>query len=464
MNMIVISIIIKDLKTILSDKKALAIIIIMPIVLMTILSFALKGSFTSSDESDREKVNIAVVKQYDESKDSLRFINILKSDFLKNGIGEETLDDLIISTSNEVNPEEILFKDFLESDEVSKIISYKIIDENKSYDLLKNGDISAIVFLPEKFVYDMKMNFLTPFRNKLNLKIITHPDRNIDGQIVKAVVEAYTNAVSSVIIGKNVIVEMALSYNQAGGGLNGMNEVMNGMKKAMEGIHINLDNVTVEGRRSISSSDYYSVAIMTMFILYAASHGGRMLLEEKENITLQRMIIAGVSKHKILVGKFITVLLIALVQISVMVIFSHFALKVNWGTWYLVVLISFSAAFAVAGVGVLVAAATYRANNYKMANIFESAIIQGMAILGGSFFPIDVMPPILQKFSFLSLNGIALKSYLKVMVGYSLADIANYIAVLTALGILFILLAVLILREKEAIRSDRHNKIKTVKA
>lgn len=463
--MIVLSIIIKDLKTILNDKKSMAIIILMPLVLMTILSYSLKGSFTDGDESNREIVNIAVVKQYDEIGDSQMFVDTLNSDFLKIGIGEGTADELK-SNVDEVNPEEIFFEEFLESEEVSKIIAYRVEEEDSAIKLLNNGEVSAVVLLPEKFIYNMKMNFLTPFRNKVDIKILTHPDRSIDGQIVKAVVEAYSNAMSSVIIGKNVIIEMSSVYNAEGSGLNDINEAMDKIEDAIDGININVENIVVEGRKNISSADYYAVAMATMFILFAASHGGRMLLEEKDNITLQRMIIANVSRLKILAGKFFTILLIALIQIFFMIIFSHFALKVNWGNLYAVILISCAAALAVSGVGIFIAAATYRSNNYKMANIFDTVFIQGMAALGGSYFPIDTMPEIIQKFSFLSLNGIALKAYLKVMIGFSIADVINYLAALAGIGILFILLAVFIFKdkkEKEA-NDDKHNKIKTVEA
>ncbi|HCS11992.1 MAG TPA: hypothetical protein DIV40_11110, partial [Clostridiales bacterium] len=58
----VISIIIKDLKTVLSDKQAIIVTMLMPVILMTILSMALKGSFISSDDVVIEEIKIAVVK------------------------------------------------------------------------------------------------------------------------------------------------------------------------------------------------------------------------------------------------------------------------------------------------------------------------------------------------------------------------------------------------------------------
>lgn len=459
----IVSIIIKDLKILLSDKKALAIMILMPMILTTILSMALKGSFASGEDLDVEQVKIAVVKQYDEQLDAAMFESNLNSNFLSKGMGEEALEDLIDS-SDEVDPEKIFFEEFLDSEDVSEFISYRVEDEDYAMELLNNEDVSAVVILPDKFIYDMKINMLTPFRNKIDIKILTHPDKNIDGKIVNSVIDAFTNSMSSVIIGKNVIIETAMANNINNEGFSNMDELMEGMSDVMESIKINIDDVVLEGKKPIDSADYYAVAMMTMFILFAAGQGGRMLLEEKDNQTYQRMVVAGTSKLEMLSGKLIAVFIIAVFQISVMIIFTHFALKVQWGDFSSTALISLSAAFAVAGMGSFIGALTYKAGNYKMANIFENVIIQGMALLGGSFFPIDVMPKFMQKLSFLSLNGVALKAYLKVLTGSNIQDVLNYIAILAIAGVAFTVLAVMVLNSKEGKKYVKHNKAKIAKA
>jgi ABC-2 type transport system permease protein len=266
--------------------------------------------------------------------------------------------------------------------------------------------------------------------------------------VVSSVMEAYSESISSVIIGKNVLIEAAMEHGIGTDRLKGMKAVMDEISDAIKGIKTDIEDITVKGRRIISSFEYYSVAMMTMFILFAASHGGRMLLEEKENMTYQRMVIAGTSKLAIIAGKILTVFLIALLQMGIMILFSRFALKVDWGSTAPVLLVSLSAAFAIAGIGGTLAAATYRVGNYKMASIFETAIIQTMALLGGSFFPVDIMPSFLQKLSFFSINGVALKAYLKIMRGYGLEAVSGSIAVLAAIGVIFALLSVVLLREK----------------
>lgn len=457
------SIIIKDLKVMFSDKKALAIMILMPIILTTILSVALKGSFASGSDSEFEPVNIAVVKKYNAQEDLEAFKTSLNNNFILKEMGEETIKELTESESD-VNPEKIFFEDFMDSEDVSEFIKYRIEDESRAMELLKNEEVSAIVLLPEKFIYDMKISMLTPFRNNVQIEVLTHPDKNISGNVVKGVMNAYTNAISSIIIGKNVIIESAVANNLGSDGFNNMEEIMEGMKSVMESININIDDVVLEGRKPIKSSDYYAVGMMTMFILYAAGQGGRMLLEEKDNLTYQRMSISGVSKLQILCGKFVTVFIIALFQITVMIAFSRIALGVKWGNFVPVALISIAAAFAIAGLGSFVGALTYKAGNYKMANMFENIIVQGMALLGGSFFPIDVLPGFMRNLSFLSLNGVALKSYLKIISGYHTIDILNNVFILFGAGAILTTLAVIVLNRKEGISHVKHNKVETSQA
>jgi len=455
-----INIIKKDLKIILSDKKALAIMILMPIILTTILSMALKGSFASGD-SDFEPINIAVVKLYNEEVDNLMFESSLKSSLIADSMGEDEIRKLIDS-GEDVNPEKFFFDDFLESKDVSKLIKYTVVsDEKKALTKLNNEEVSAIVLLPDKFIYDMKVNLVTPFRNKVDIKILTHPDKNLSGKIVNSVIDAYSNAMSTIIIGKNVVIETSMANNISGDGFDNLDQLMEGISDVIKSIDVNLNNVVMEGRKQVNSADYYAVGMMTMFILFAAGIGGRMLLEEKDNQTYQRMVVAGTTKLEILSGNFMTVFLIALLQITVMITFTHFALKVQWGNIGSVILISIAASFSVAGLGSFVGALTYRAGNYKMANMFESAIIQVMALLGGSFFPIDVMPEFMQRLSFLSLNGIAIRSYLKIITGYAVADILNYILILIAMGMVFTAAAVIVLKGKEGTGNVKRNKVKT---
>jgi len=97
----------------------------------------------------------------------------------------------------------------------------------------------------------------------------------------------------------------------------------------------------------------------------------------------------------------------------------------------------------------MVAAATFKAGNYKMSTVFDGVLVQVMALIGESFIPFEILPRFIQKLSFLSVNGVALKSYLKVMMGYDIGAVKIYLLILLGLGTAFIVTAVAILRWKE---------------
>lgn len=447
-----IDVIIKDLKIILSDKKALATMILMPIILTSILSVALKGSFSASTNID--SINIGIVKNYDIQKDTDKFTNVLTNGMLSKNIPNESSKQISEAISK-IDVEKIFFQDFLGNKDINKIVKYSILEENQALQLLKEGRISAVVLLPENFIYDMYTNFLTPFRNKVEVKVITHPDKQMSGQIIEEIMKAFSDTVSSIVINKNVFTETGLEFN--------IDRVYEDVQlifdKSTENgntLRINIIYDKIDGKEPVSSFSYYSAAMTTMFILFAAGIGAKSLLEEKDNLTYQRMVIAGTSKWKILTGKFFTIFMIVLIQILTMIEYTTTVLGVEWGNLYYVLAINISVAISVAGLGIMLAALTYKIGNYKAANIFEGAIIQVMALLGGSFIPINIMPKFMQILSNFTINGLGLKSYLKIMMGYGVNEIIIPLLILITLGMVFTVISIVILKKEEGGQYVKH--------
>jgi ABC-2 type transport system permease protein len=438
----------KDLKIILSDRKALAIIIFMPIILSTILSFALGGSFMDMNEGNISKFHLAIVKKYDMDKDIDNINNSLTNGLIGENLNYNESNDLI-KAAKELNIEELFFDKFLGNNKLKKIIDYRVEDEETAMKLLKNKKIAGVVILPENFVYDMTINFITPFRNKVSINVIGNPEYAMGLQVVEGVMSGFTDKISSIIIGKNVFLETALEEGIEKTVFEDMGIIVKEIEKSIEDIGANIGYIQLEGKKSISSFDYYAAAMATMFMLFAAGYGSRTLLEEKDNITYQRMIIAGTSKWKIAAGKFFMVFIFSLLQMTIMIFYSSLLFKVNWGNLGLVVIISLCTMFAVAGLGTMIAAATLKAGNYKMSMVFDNIVIQVMALIGGSFVPFEMLPKFMQKLSILSINGIALKSYLKSMMGYGIGEVKIYLLVLLGLGIVFNSMAVYILKWKD---------------
>ncbi|MGE5629776.1 MAG: hypothetical protein ACM3TR_01625 [Caulobacteraceae bacterium] len=112
----------KDLKILLSDRKALAISMLMPVILTTILSFALKGVFTTGGGTER--IRVAVVKMYDKDTDYKAFINTMESGLFKQSIDEKSLEKLKAG-AEDFDIEKIFFEEFLRDEDISKVIDYR---------------------------------------------------------------------------------------------------------------------------------------------------------------------------------------------------------------------------------------------------------------------------------------------------------------------------------------------------
>ncbi|WP_425448475.1 ABC transporter permease [Dethiothermospora halolimnae] len=451
-------IIIKDLKVMLSDKKAIGLTLIMPIILISILGTALGGSMMGGD-GDIE-VDIALVKEYKENVGTEKFKEYLNSDLISGNMKNEDFNNLETDL-DKLNFENMFIDDFLNSEEVKKIINYKIMTKEEAIEAIDNDEISAMVVLPEDFVFDMYMNFLMPFRNKVDIKVIGNPNENIKSQIVEEIVSGFSDRVSSIIIGKNVLIETAMEEGIENKIFDDMANIMEKMTENIENYRLELEGIKVNGKKQISSYQYYAAAMTVMFILFAAGNGGRLLLEERDNKTYQRMVMAGVSKLQITIGKFFTIFTYACIQIIVLIVFSSFVLKVDWGNIKLVLLIGVLSAFAIAGLGMIIMALTYKTGNYKASDVFTAGIIHGMAFLGGSFVPLDMFPEIFKKASSLTPNGLALKAYQNIMMGYNIEEIFTAIIGLVAMGIVFTTIGVLILREKGGAMYVKHNDAET---
>ncbi|MEA3422839.1 MAG: ABC transporter permease [Bacillota bacterium] len=199
------------------------------------------------------------------------------------------------------------------------------------------------------------------------------------------------------------------------------------------------------------------MAMLSMFILFTGGQGGRMMLEEKNQYTYQRMSVSGISKWQIFFGKFITVLIIGIVQISIMIAYTTIVLKVSWGNFVNVALITTCALLAVAAMGVMISAITLKTGNFKVANLMENFIFQIMAFLGGSFVPVEMLPKMFSKISYFTINGLTLKAYLLNMQGYSILEYRSLLGILLGITVLFISIGIAIMNREKRWKNVEHH-------
>lgn len=416
----------KDLLVSFKDKKSLVITILMPAILTAILGFAFSDMMGGNKTLGRAEV--AVVNMGDWQEDIKEF-----EGFLNSPIGrqiEESQKEKIIELIYEFNFEDILYREVLSNTEVSKFLNYRKMPLKEAEEALKEGEITAMIVIPEGFLYKTLINLLMPFRTPVEIEVIKHPDHLLKGDMIEGILKGFTDALSAGIIAKNTFLEIAIENNIGDKAYGELDNIINGMYRT--GIRdINLNKVTEEGKKTISSFQYYAVGMAVMFILYAAADGAHYTIDELKNGTYNRMILANTGICRIMASRFISTSIFSAVQITVLMLFSRFAFNTHWGDFTGILVLTLFLALAVGSLSVFLSSINLRLKDNRASIVFQAGFIQFSALIGGSFFPMDAVP-LLKKMGTFTVNGAAMQGFLKLMRGYHIWEITGILLILTA--------------------------------
>lgn len=308
----IINIMLKEIKENLTDKKAMTMMVLFPILLMTILGFAFSGTFNDNFK--------------------LKYVIVIYTD---NGNKE-------ISSG---------FKNFIDKGKEIGIEFKEIKNIDQGINDIKNAKYSDYIVL--------KNDNITIYKN----------DRNgIDSNIVESMLSTFVDrykAISAIAKAN----PFALKNITADNNYNFVNVV------------------SLDRNRQPTSKDYYSVTMLTLIILYASISGVYAIDSERTKKTGNRILMSPTKKYEILTGKLIGSSFAALIQSTIVFVFSKYVLGAYWGsnigTIFLLIISEILFAISIGvGLGFII-------KKGNAANGILSAIIPFIAFLGGSYFPIN---------------------------------------------------------------------------
>lgn len=379
---------IKDTLITLRDYKALALIIMMPLILILVLGMALGPVFNSGGLKSFE---IALVD---------------------NDKGEMSR----------------VFKEkVLDNKEVKKFVRYKEMSEEKAREDIKEGRLPAAIIIPAGFSDDFKNG------KKTEMIVLKSPAEELKASIVEQLARSFIETASSAKISTDEVLKR-LSFR-------GMEskEAMALVADIMSKLAVNTDFETKTTRRTmVSAIQYYSVAMIAMYLLFTAQLGSRSILVEREEHTLMRLLSANVSRLSIIFGKFIGILFVAIIQVSIIIIVTRYAFGVYWGNSAIgLILMAVCSSIAVSGLSVLIASVS---KTSRTADSISSVLVFTMSAIGGSFMPLYVFGDTMKVVSRFSINRWVLDGFLSLMNSKGLSGIAVDLMVLTVFGLAMLLL------------------------
>lgn len=179
---------------------------------------------------------------------------------------------------------------------------------------------------------------------------------------------------------------------------------------------------------------HYAVAFGVMFTLLTATYGAGGLLEEAERGSLARVLAAPITAGTLLGGKFTALFLSAVLQLGVFVLASSLLFAVSWGAPLPAALGVLVVSLGAAGVGGVVIGLSH---SVEQLNVFGLLISLLMSLLGGSMYPLEGVAGVIQVLSYFTFNRWAIEVFEAVSItNMSLIDAAPQFGVLAALGLL----------------------------
>ncbi|MCY6957090.1 ABC transporter permease [Clostridium brassicae] len=195
--------------------------------------------------------------------------------------------------------------------------------------------------------------------------------------------------------------------------------------------------------------DYYGVTMTTLIIMYSSMTAAFGIVGEKNRKTSNRMIIAPITKKEIFMGKILSSVIITVIEIIIVIMFSKYVIKVNWGdNLPILLLVLFSEIVMAVSIGIGVAFLT---KTEAVMNGILNAVIPVMVFLGGGYLPIDEFKnTLLTNVSNFSPIRWVNSSILNIVFTNNYEKVFPAVLINFSIAFIFLMIATMLFRKEEA--------------
>lgn len=363
------------------DRRALIMLLAMPLILIGILGNALKG----------------VMGDWKLDPFPLLVMNSDKG--------------AVAPGAGEVRFGTLLTEQVLSSDGVKQYLKSSAVDDlAQAKQDVAAGKAVAVIYVPPTFTADVLAG------KPAAVEVATDPGQSTQAGIVMQVVRGFTEGVRSGALTSKVLGPMAAAEAMQPGGQQSMAP------------HI---RDVPPGARPVSAMQYYAAAMAAMFMVMTAFPRAKDIILERQQGTLSRMLTSPTPRGALLAGQIVGNAVVGLAQFIVLMVGTRLIYGVDWGNWGGSLLVGTAFALAVAGVG---AAAAGILNDPKAADVGIGIVANVFGMLSGAMLPVYNFTGLMKLVAQVIPNYWALKGFLDIMAGLSLSNIWLPVAVLVAVG------------------------------
>ncbi len=407
----------KELLLFIRNPQELLIILAMPLILITILGFAL-GSVLDGDGVPVTGTVALII----DSNEELALTNF-EEKLVELGLPDEARESIIAQARNFL-PITMLKNDVFGQDELKQIFTLEELPQSQVEAVKKAGEYSAIIEVPEQFTSLVLTSFFIEETTIPPLTVYLNEGKELSASIVEDVLTVFQEQYSTLsALGR----EGLLSSDGT-----------------MVPIDVSGSIETLSQKEPISAFSYYAVGMSVMFILFITSMISSRTYLEKKSHMFDRIILANVPKSAYVLSIFVSTVIISFLQMVILYGGSALLYGLRWPHFDAFLFVTLALCCAVAGITVLLMAINYRLGTDSASQLFMSAFVAVLAFLGGSYIPVGDISASLAQVGLYTPNGAAMSAYLDILQGAVVADISNQLVVLLSLAVLLSAIAWLV--------------------
>jgi ABC-2 type transport system permease protein len=437
----------KDLKVLIKDKGALIVLFILPIMFISIMSFALKPVFNSNGDN---VIDIIVIN-LDSSKESKDFIRKLSEvEGLKviskidgKTVSEQDAKSKIIDGKYPMDI--IIPKGFGD-----KVVKGQKVSINSFQDPEQSNTNSVIIKAIEGEVRTFSVNFTISNLVDDQIKGIQDTVNSKINDMQNSYQQSFDDEIN------NISKQTGISIPKQNIEPKQKNDInYDSIKKGLQdkaGVALVKSNVSIQSQldnsKKASRPDSFQQNVpgyTVMFAFFIVMFAGRSFIIERNQGTFKRILGAPVGRWSLFLGKFIPNYIIGIAQTIVMFSVGHFIFGMSLGNSIIgLCLVSIVMIWASTSLGMLIASLVRTESQVVGVSML---IVLTLAALGGTMVPLFIMPDIMQKIAYITPHAWALTAYQNLLVrGMDISGVLPNILALFSFGLLFIIISIWRLR------------------
>lgn len=337
-----------------------------------------------------------------------------------------------------------IYEEIIENENELEVILYSEEKLDEVINMVKDTKISVLIYIPEKFSESILKND--------EITITIYKSTRSSSFYIEELVKKITNQINiSSQTGHFVVehIEKILILSDLDKKKYFENSFIDSLNLLTKNNLISVDYEVVSTQKEslvlASGFNATSPGFGVMFVMIGAFFTAVVLAEERETNILSRLLTTPVTKVTILTGKLLGVFCVSIIQFLFIIFFGQFILKVNWGNSpFAVLLIAISFTLSAVGLGTILSSIV---KTSSQAGAFSVLISFVTSMVGGAWWPLEIMPKYLQNIGKLTPQYWAINGFNKIILrGFGLKEIMPNFTILIIYALVSLFLASLLFK------------------